>query len=179
MLIDQSSLGEFTRQKVGAFDYRKRLLEARNIRPERATVTVFLSHSHSDRKYIQDVIILLNSHGIIIYVDWIDDSLPAITSGETARKLKRRVKQCNKFVFLATNSSVESKWCNWELGIGDGEKFPDHIALFPLSDSGVFKGKEYFEIYPRIEKTSVYGTDLVLKYPDGREIPLDRWLFRN
>lgn len=176
MIIEQNSLNLLAQNRVGSHMYFRKLNEANSIRREFASITIFLSHSHADRTLIQSLRVLLNSYNITVYVDWIDDSLPAIASGVTASKLKERIKQCRKFIFLATNNAIDSKWCNWELGIGDGEKFPLHIALFPLAKEGVFHGKEYFQIYPRIEKTSIYGNDLVIKYPNGTQVDLRSWL---
>ena len=67
-----------------------------------------------------------------VYIDSKDPSMPKVTSAKTAENIKARIKQCDKFILLATNGAVESKWCNWELGYGDAHKFRSHIALFPL-----------------------------------------------
>lgn len=40
---------------------------------------------------------------------------------------------------MATNGAVESKWCNWELGYGDAQKFDtDNIALFPIKPENTY-----------------------------------------
>ena len=61
---------------------------------------------------------------------------------------------CDKFILLATNSAVESKWCNWELGYGDAQKYREHIALFPMKPKDAsdfeYRGSEYMQIYPYI-----------------------------
>lgn len=79
--------------------------------------------------------------------------MPKETRGETAVKIKNKIKENDKFILLATDDAVESKWCNWELGYGDGEKFErDRIALFPVrEDNRTWKGSEYMQIYPTIE----------------------------
>ena len=74
--------------------------------------------------------------------------MPRVTSGKTASKIKTRIRQCDKFILLATNSAVESKWCNWELGYGDSQKFDNNdIAILPLKKADMtdsaYKGNEY------------------------------------
>lgn len=107
--------------------------------------TVFLSHKHDDLDDLKDVIgFLQTQYGVKVYIDSRDPAMPPFTSGETAINIKSRIKQCNKFILLATNGAIESKWCNWELGFGDAQKFKDHIAIFPIKPSGAtYKGTEY------------------------------------
>ena len=65
--------------------------------------------------------------------------------------------------------AIDSKWCNWELGYGDAQKFKAHIALFPLKPKGsydyLYKGAEYLSLYPYICYED--GTD---KYDNGAYI---------
>lgn len=71
---------------------------------------------------------------------------------------------------MATNGAIDSKWCNWELGFGDAQKYDRHIALLPMKPEGTcdenYKGNEYMRIYPHI----VYfdGTE---KYDERTTIP--------
>ena len=133
------------------------LFESRSAISERylysSYTTVFLSHKHDDLDDLKDVIgFLQTKYNVKVYIDSRDPSMPPLTSGETAKNIKKRIKQCNKFILLATNGAIESKWCNWELGFGDAQKFKDHIAIFPIKPSGTFdyeyKGTEYMSIYP-------------------------------
>lgn len=117
--------------------------------------SVFLSHKHSDLKKLQELLAFLEeSYQIDLYIDSMDEKLPKQTSGETADRIKKVIKGCKKFILLATNDSVASNWCNWELGYGDAHKYEAHIALFPMKDHGVtdsqYKGREYMQIYPTI-----------------------------
>jgi hypothetical protein len=112
-----------------------------------------------------------------VYIDWLDSSMPPFTSAETADKIKKKIKECNKFILLATNSAIASKWCNWELGLGDAQKYIDRIALFPLSEnSGTWNGAEYLRIYPRIEESNYTNEYYKVIYPDGKEMALLDWL---
>jgi hypothetical protein len=90
--------------------------------------------------------------GIKVYVDWKDEKLPEETSKKTAELIKNKIRECKKFIFLATESAVESKWCNWELGYGDSIKFPKDIAVMPIAnEDGIWIGTEYLNIYPIIK----------------------------
>ncbi|MDO6745569.1 hypothetical protein Q4553_13450 [Tenacibaculum soleae] len=115
-------------------------------------VTIFLSHKHNELEELDSAISLLKSFGVNIYVDWQDEAMPEITSGITAQKIKEKIKINQKFILLATEGAINSKWCNWELGHGDAEKYLDNIAIFPIRDNyRNYSGSEYLQIYPRIE----------------------------
>ena len=94
--------------------------------------------------------------------------MPAFTNAKTAHKLKEKIEIADKFILLATEKAINSKWCNWELGLGDAAKYvKNNIALFPITkDNGNFQGTEYLTIYPRIEYEN--GNN---KYSDGAYIP--------
>lgn len=113
---------------------------------------IFLSHKHDELSVLQDVIAFLKEEGVDVYVDWMDSSMPAYTNAETARKLKEKIKTSDKFILVATQDAINSKWCNWELGLGDAAKYIKNIALFPINKNNRgFVGSEYLGIYPYIE----------------------------
>ena len=117
--------------------------------------TIFLSHKHDEKKELDSVISFLKKINVNVYVDWLDEGMPKTTSGKTATRIKLKIKENDKFIFLATEGAINSKWCNWELGFGDSHKFDRNIALFPVRDDGYnFSGNEYLQIYPRIEYVS-------------------------
>ena len=43
-------------------------------------VTVFLSHKHDETDILKDVVSLLKSLGVDVYVDWMDSTMPKTTS---------------------------------------------------------------------------------------------------
>lgn len=136
----------------------------------RGKTTVFISHKHDDLEDLKGILgFLQQRYGVKVYIDSQDPSMPPTTSAETALNIKERIKQCNKFILLATNGAIESKWCNWELGYGDAQKFKKNIALFPMKPKGAYdsayKGSEYMSIYPYIAYFD--GTE---KYKSGRPI---------
>lgn len=90
--------------------------------------------------------------GVNVYVDWMDEGMPKTTSGLTAIKLKDKINKCKKFIFLGTEGAIASKWCNWELGLGDAKKYPSNIAIMPIAENnGIYSGSEYLQIYPVIK----------------------------
>lgn len=121
-----------------------------------AKTTVFISHKHDDLEEISGLIGLLEKkYDIKAYIDSRDSSMPNTTSGITASKIKERITGCKKFILLATNGAIESKWCNWELGYGDAKKYNSNdIAIFAIkpenTNDSKYKGKEYLQIYPYI-----------------------------
>lgn len=140
--------------------------------------TVFLSHKHNEKEELANTIDLLKSFGVQVYVDWLDEGMPKSTSGTTAKKIKKRIKENRKFVLLATEEAIASKWCNWELGLGDAAKYIDHIAVLPVADDNrEFSGAEYLQIYPYIESNqSIYNEKWDVVFPDGRRTSIANWL---
>lgn len=140
--------------------------------------TVFLSHSHDDRAIVEPIRKLLAAQGVILYVDWKDPVMPAVTSPETAKKIKLRIRAADKFVMLASNTSLRSRWVPWELGIGDVEKGLPSVAVFPVTpDYGKWEGSEYIGVYSTIEEAD--GGNLAVFEPgQSRGITLKSWLER-
>jgi hypothetical protein len=116
-------------------------------------VTIFLSHKHDEAEELDSAISLLKSFGVLVYVDWQDVGMPKKTSGATAKRIKEKIKENKKFIFLGTEGAISSKWCNWELGFGDSLKYIKNIALLPIKNdvNAYYSGSEYMQIYPSIE----------------------------
>ena len=151
--------------------------------------TIFLSHKHDEREYLEGAISFLKNYGVDVYVDWLDEGMPKSTSGETANRIKKKIRENDKFVFLATEGAINSRWCNWELGLGDAEKYIEHVALLPIKgDYSDFSGNEYLQIYPYIfnlEHNKFFkggykleGTYVVYPSVNGndRVVPIGKWL---
>ena len=119
----------------------------------REKTTVFMSHKHDDLENIKGLIgFLEKTYDVNAYIDSWDPTMPSQTCGDTAKQLKNRIESCDKFIFMATDGAIDSKWCNWELGYGDSQKFPENIAIFHVSDAIElnYNGYEYFDLYPYI-----------------------------
>lgn len=141
--------------------------------------TVFISHKHDDLEDLKGILgFLQRTYDVKVYIDSQDPTMPKITSAQTALNIRERIKQCDKFILLATNGAIESKWCNWELGYGDAQKFKKHIALFPMkpkgASDGAYKGSEYMDIYPYISYFD--GTET---YTDKKPIPRGYYVRRH
>lgn len=115
---------------------------------------VFLSHKHTDRKDLFAVKRILERCGAEPYVDWMDSTMQHSTNAQTAASLKGKIRNSNKFILVATDAAINSKWCNWELGLGDAYKYyQGKLALFPIrQDNHAWSGNEYMQLYPIIER---------------------------
>ncbi len=140
--------------------------------------TVFLSHSHQDADLVEPAILFLASQGVVVYVDWKDPTMPAITSPETAARIKERIGACKKFVVLGTNNAVKSRWIPWELGVADSRTGMNNIAVMPVVPQyRSWEGQEYVGIYSRLE-TADDGRWAVFPAGQNRGMYLEEWLKR-
>lgn len=119
----------------------------------------FLSHSSQDVNQLPGAIALLTNHGGRVYIDKGDPRLPQSTSPETARILRDTVRQLPRFVLLVSESSKDSSWIPWELGLADGHKnswaakVPSDVALLPTALNNThptWAEQEYLGLYRRI-----------------------------
>ena len=159
----------FTEDHIRSITRSYPINESREYSLERSRTSVFLSHKHSDRGLMLRIKEMFQHLGIEVYIDWLDEEMTAQTSGRTANILKKKIKQYDKFILVATNGAIASKWCNWELGLGDADKYEkDKISIMPIANSnnGSWDGNEYLQIYPTIEYED--GTS---KYVNGKYIP--------
>lgn len=140
--------------------------------------SVFLSHKHEEKEIIKQAITLLSKLGVNVYVDWLDSGMPKNTNGTTAARIKEKIRQSDKFILLATESAINSKWCNWELGYGDSQKYPKNIAIMPITENenNSFSGSEYLQIYPVITSEYFYTTGTYYVEFAGQRMKLEDWL---
>src|SRR5690606_30550399 len=146
---------------------------------------IFLSHKHDELEQLEGAISFLKKNSVDVYVDWLDDGMPKITSGITASRIKEKIKENDKFILLATENAINSRWCNWELGLGDAAKYINNIAILPIKkDYSDFTGNEYLQIYPYIANLDVNGyirnsyklAGTYIVFPDGKIVELKEWL---
>ena len=171
---------EGARKRERFFSSLNESVSARKRNAYHGEVTVFLSHNHRDKDVLENVIGELKSLGVNVYVDWNDEFMPYVTSGETARRIKEKIRNSKKFILIATEAAIASKWCNWELGYGDAYKYRDHIAIMPIKESRdrIYTGSEYLQIYPIITNEYQYSIgNYYVEYQDTK-ISLKDWLQR-
>lgn len=112
--------------------------ETRSSFYEGKKASVFLSHKHSEVAQLKRIACLLEQLCSWVYVDWLDPTMPKKTCGKTAENIKKKIIQYDKFILVATENAISSKWCNWELGYGDAQKYnSEKIALFPIRNNGM------------------------------------------
>lgn len=67
--------------------------------------------------------------------------MPERPTKETATTIKTKIAERDWFLFLATPSSVRSRWCPWEIGYADSVKPNGALLIIPTEDdSGTFHG---------------------------------------
>jgi hypothetical protein len=145
--------------------------------------TIFLSHSHLDKKIVDKIVMLFSELQIEVYIDWMDKDMPSYTNRTTAALIKAKIDNSTKFLFLATYNALRSKWCNWELGIAYSSKGENDFAILPIqSKTGKWKGAEYLQLYPEMQ-VDVTNLDHPLKaheikinFTEGRIVNFDEWL---
>lgn len=186
-LITESDLKSFGKKNYSTASLSAGL-ESYRVDSKTNKTTIFLSHKHDDNdENLFNAIEFLNDFGVSVYVDWLDERMPKVTSGETATKIKDKIKQNDKFILLATEEAINSKWCNWELGLGDAAKYEKNIALLPVKkDNRDYTGSEYLNIYPYIDyqnglnhykNGSFIPEGYYIYYPDSNTITaLKDWL---
>lgn len=126
-------------------------LTSRSFTRTAAVTSIFLSHSSKDKDLALLVKTVLESMGISVYIDWLDNGLPAEVSAETARALRQKIEANRLFLLLGTNNAIESKWVPWELGYADGKKGETSVAILEVRRDGeTFKGCEYFALYQKV-----------------------------
>ena len=175
-MVEVFNQGAFSSYRIEVSRYSEVLTESRSFsagtrRPTKRTI--FLSHKHDDLEDLKGFIGYLERYYTVeCYIDSEDPGMPEKTSGETAERIKKFIKTTDRFILLATDNAIASKWCNWELGYGDAQKFKDRIAILPIKNTGreIYSGNEYMQIYPhivRVDSSDISRERLTypLKYP--------------
>lgn len=76
----------------------------------------------------------------------------------TAEKIQEKIRSLEMFFFLATENSMASRWCPWEIGYADGVKDLNRVLIIPTADSrGKAYGNEYLQLYRHLDTAQVGG----------------------
>ncbi len=147
--------GHFSKYRTDTLWHSIQLVESRKLEFAADKTTIFISHKHGELDDLADVIAFLEKeYDVRVYIDSRDPLMPEVPNQETANRIKEKIESCNKFILLATDAAIQSKWCNWELGYGDAQKYKNNnIALMPIGkQNAAYTGNEYLTIYPHIVK---------------------------
>lgn len=189
MIITESKLRELT-PEVRMIN--EKVAQRRMFSEVHRNYSVFLSHKHDEIEYLNRVRSVLESLNAYVYVDWADPAMQHPTNRATAERLKQCICRYDKFIFIASNEAVKSRWCNWEVGYGDAQKYATNkIAIFPVKqENRDWEGNEFLQLYPTIEYfdgTTHYMNSerriergFYVKYYYNRNIiePLVQWISR-
>lgn len=116
--------------------------------------TAFLSHSHHDADLAKGVQDFLQANGWDVYIDWDDTTMPATPDRQTAQNIQAKIVELDWFLFLATENSMRSRWCPWEIGYADGKKPYNSILILQTKDErGNYYGNEYLQLYRHLSAT--------------------------
>lgn len=83
------------------------------------TFDLFLSHSSKDVDTLFQMKTMLNSQGLNVYIDWVNDREQLrreLTNRATAKVIIERIKSCKAMMYIHTEASTASQWTPWELG---------------------------------------------------------------
>lgn len=146
------------RRLAGLSETAARFRLKESARTASGTFDVFLSHSRLDADVILGLKRLLETKGLSVYVDWIDD--PELDRGRvsahTAARLRERMNTSRSLVYATSRSASRSRWMPWELGYFDGRKGSAQISICPIEPTirpaAGFVGEEYLGLYKTLEK---------------------------
>ena len=171
----------------GYVPLRKSLNESSNIRLQRSAVKtfsatdsydVFLSHAFKDAELVEGIKLFLESKGLTVYVDWIENpelNRSRVTPG-TAAVLREAMRHCKTLLYAASVNAAVSQWMPWELGFSDA--LHGKVAILPLAPADklldAYKGQEYLGIYPYVDEA---GGKLYINSQRmaGRYLASDSW----
>lgn len=150
MAFNQSDIRSFS----GYSAVRKSLNEARRENKR----TAFLCHSHRDADLAKGLQGFLHNQGWEVYIDWEDATMPDTPDRRTAARIQEKIRSLEMFFFLATENSMSSRWCPWEIGYADGVKDLSSILVIPTRDTrGITYGNEYLQLYRYLDRTASGG----------------------
>ncbi len=139
---------------------------------------IFLSHSHRDKELVEQFVTLLGEHAQYVYIDWADGTIPENCTPATALYVKKKINECHKLVLLATENACNSRWCPWELGVGDEANGMSNVLVFPVVEPNrTWPGNEYIGIYSYVEKDFL-GNLYVVDPGTNTRVALGTWLTR-
>ena len=143
---------------------------------------VFISYSHEDLAFVKDVIAFLfyAKGGLRAYADRLDATMNHEPNLDTASTIKKKILSSQKVIFVASYESLKSPWCNWELGLSDGLKDFNNVAILSAkTNNGRWHKNEYLLRYPLITFNEKSQSFEVVSQADGSKATLIDWILNN
>ena len=133
---------------------------------------IFLSHSSLNSELVLQLMTILNSKGLTVYVDWVEDKTALkreITSSDTAKVLIQRIKSSRAILYVKTFQSTLSLWTPWELGYAHaiGKK------ITVLEIDSISRPQQYLDIY---YKSKMMEDGSIMVYDEDEIIPIEMWI---
>lgn len=113
---------------------------------------IFLSHSYKDYADLLKLKTYLNSQGLHVYMDWVNDRDELQrdkTCAETAAVITERILACKVILYIHTDNSLTSQWTPWELGFA----YAHHIPIIVYQPKPVPQFPEYLQLYLQAERS--------------------------
>ena len=133
---------------------------------------VFLSHSSLDSDLVLQLLSILNSKGLTVYVDWVEDQTALkryLTSADTAKVLIERIKSSRVILYVKTSQSALSLWTPWELGYAQaiGKK------ITALEIEYIVGTPQYLDIY---DKSKLLEDGNIMVDDQNEILPIEIWI---
>lgn len=121
---------------------------------------VFISHKNEDSSAATEVSDRIKRNGISTYLDVIDSALTK-DGPELADYIRLRMTECDQLIAVVSNSTKESWWVPWEIGVATEKDFriasfskeyvslPSYLEKWPA-----LKSAEDIDLYCQYSKTS-------------------------
>lgn len=108
----------------------------------------FISHSSADAETVQKLIDYENRKNILVFCDWINDSdylKRKLACEATLRVIEWRLRQSEELIFVRSEKSMMSVWCQYELNFFHELDKPIVVIDKESIDNGIFKFNNYDE----------------------------------
>lgn len=133
---------------------------------------VFLSHSSLDNNLVLQLMSILNSKGLTVYIDWVEDKSALkreLTSADTAKVLIERIKSSRAIVYVKTTQSALSLWTPWELGYAQaiGKK------ITVLEIEYILGTPQYLDIF---DKSKLREDGTIMVNDEDEILPIEMWI---
>lgn len=132
---------------------------------------MFISHNSKNEDEVVRFYKILNSNGLVAYVDWVNDKFDLKRqwcNATTAEIIKERIKQSQFFVIYATEEILHSQWCAWEVGYAEALGKKICIYLNGIEIKGL---PQFYWSYPILDVSQKISIT-----KDGKQIDIKEWL---